>query len=280
MVWPSPRLRPRWLIAGTAALAGIIAGTVVLLALGGGDSQRPADSFYLEAMVLVEGNEPHGTTETRIRWWFRDPHHYRYQLVVTPGDAAATTYIVVADGEYLWRDSSDQPAYHRDALSELPPGAAVSLPISILLGPAPAPTMGDLLRELLSRGDPERRHERFARVVGKERVLGVETQVVEFGPTWHSSGGSADASGNRQTFEESGGSARIWVDVERMFILRYEEDVGDQGRARADVVDLKYGARIDDGVFRFEPPPGKTLDTRPATDNQTPARATPANAPR
>jgi hypothetical protein len=125
-----------------------------------------------------------------------------------------------------WYYESAQNSY-RELPAELPPGLALlPLPVSALIGPAFAEDVPALLEQFRSRGGGTR-----AELAGSETVLGRETQVIEFGPT-----------------------ARLWVDPERMFVLRWE-DHGSGQLVRAEITTLNYDVEAPDDRFVFVPPP-------------------------
>ena len=71
-------------------------------------------------------------------------------------------------------------------------------------------------------------------MVSEDVVLDRETIVIETSPAWRSSDGSGVA--------RSGGTVRLWLDREQMFVLRYEVDSDGEGSSvLADVIRLDYG---------------------------------------
>ncbi len=277
-------LRPRLLLAATLAVEAAIAAVVVVISVAG-DSGAPAapdreGPFYLEALAVVEGRDPPRRAETNIRIWFADERHYRQEFVSTTSDHGDHSTTRLADGEYLWIDVNDAPTYQRLSLAEVPISGRY-LGLSALLWPLPFTNIDQLLSNLISIGGSTTRDQRFARVAGRERILGIDTTIIEHGPTWSSARATLASPGSPPgpTIEESGGVALTWVDPRTMFALRHESDLGEGGRALVQVTRLDWSPHFADGTFRFSPPPNKPLSTATATSGFVVPATPTANQP-
>ncbi len=153
----------------------------------------------------------------------------------------------------MYDDSGGEP-YH----APLTPGSNQSRHIGPLIqfGPIDSPDLDSWLRTL--RGyDNSAGH---AEVVGQDIILGRPVVVIEYG---HES--DYDAGGG---VRYSTGLGRMWVDPDRMLILRNETD---SGRFVAQVTALDWEPSFSDGQFLFQAPagvtPAATLPTSPTLPN-------------
>ncbi|MDA1061612.1 MAG: hypothetical protein O2895_01660 [Chloroflexi bacterium] len=94
-------------------------------------------------------------------------------------------------------------------------------------------------------------------------MLGRTVEVVEIRPVWSSvSGGTASDT------SDSGGVIRVFIDAERMFILRWAVDGEGRGQSVVtEVAALEYGADIDPALLTFEPPPDAREDADALTNS-------------
>lgn len=240
------------LAAGGGALAvAATAAVVLVLALRGGEAPRtiPAGPFTVRAVVDVRASEPPGNTLSNVTWWYQDQRRYRYEFADTRAGRVVTG---VADGTWLWFDTSDVSTYQRSAIPDLPGGMVASLPVSVLLGPSNAQGIDALLTELRERNSAPGS---FARVAGTKSLRGFAVTIIETGPAWSS---SSSSSGGGETVA-TGGVARLWVERGSMWVLKYESDGIGGSHIVAELTEFAFAA-IDPAVFRFEPPPGKTLE--------------------
>lgn len=210
-----------------------------------------AQPFYLEAeVVVVSRAETTGTnlppanetTTSEIRWWNRDLRHARWELGGIAG---------VLNGERISIYDEDANTYTTGPIPPLPKEfVAWSLPISVLIGPANSADLDAFVVDLRTRFSES------VTVAGSDELLGRRVTVIEGRPASRS---SSEGAGQRLV-EASQGVVRIWLDEERMMILRYqvEDEVLD---VDAVVTLLDYPAEIPDDIVRFEPPPGATLTT-------------------
>jgi outer membrane lipoprotein-sorting protein len=243
---------------GQSALWGLAGALVLLTACTSSAAETAPGSFYLEATVTVTGDEAgaHEEVITHLRWWSESVDRWRWELDQTGTDARSDGSFSLSDGDTVWYYDASANTYQRTEPFDLPEGAvAMPLPFSILFGPTNTPTLDDFIAQLEELGvDTE------VVVAGHETVLGRETTVVEFRPTWHSSSASASAGDPTATpteVTESGGVGRLWVDEERRFILRSEIDGEDFGQnALLEVTRLDFDPPMDGELFEFDPPPG------------------------
>lgn len=247
-----PALSLAALIALTA-LVGLMVSTP-----SEGRGAPPVRSFYLEAIARVESAVPLSlvgatpgppiVTVTGIRWWYRAPGLWRWEIETLQPPEEAKRLIIAFDGAVLWQYDSRENSYSRRTGYDFPPGLIPSPSFGLLFGPANAADTGELLERF--RSLPE---ETTAEVVGEDTVLGRRTQVIEVRPSWRQAV-SADSGGERR---ESGGVYRLWLDAERMFVLRTAIDPETPGEAAlVEVTELRLNTGIAEEQFRWRPPVG------------------------
>ena len=275
---PAPRVYP-WhmdrrrvqssvnLRLGMIALAA--AGAVILLSCAD-DSQDKGDlpPFYLEAGLSsidysrtvgtsISGQSP-GRPERResiIRWWGEDRDHARFEFEPVVAALDLGTRVIVADGSSLWFYDEGANTFTKTPLPPSPPDVrARTFAFSLFFGPWPsgAQTAEEVVAELKAMGRTGQ-----ASVVGQETILGRDTTIIEFGAT-RTAGASQShppMSGHAAPKEEDHGTARIYLDVARMFVLAYET------KDAVQVIDLRatrfdYDTKIPPARLRFTPPAG------------------------
>jgi outer membrane lipoprotein-sorting protein len=242
-------------VAASTVLAAVAVGGVVL-GLWLGDSStpqsRPSEPFWLEATVTVEDwartigtplPEDAHRTASRLTWLYQSNERYRYRVESASDAEGDRLSEVVADGSSLWVYDGASNAYHRGPLTPGPSEAVPYPAVSVLLGPAPAGGREALLAALNGRNQPEF----YAAVKGEETMLGRRVSVIEFSPVSTSSG--ADGA------ERHEGTGRIWLDEDRMVILRYDIDSEAQ-MVSAVVTRFEQPFDHPGNAFRFVPPAG------------------------
>jgi DNA-binding CsgD family transcriptional regulator len=262
--------------AGGVATASAIAVVVGLLAAGG-DRRAAPEEFYLEARidvadrsrgdgVTVPGATPEppdvATTVSTLRWWAKDGDHARWEIENRKDDGSTETTAVVVDGTWQWVYSGVTHTYSKSAIPELPDGVEIRpLPLGAMIGPAGLPSIRALMEAFRETGDFD-----FIREAGTATILGRKTTVIEFGPVSRGStsqwgtpaGGDSNQAAPQPIPESSSGVARIWLDEERMVVMRYEID-DSSVRARAEVVRLDWNTPVAGSRLVFEPPPGASF---------------------
>lgn len=226
-------------------------------------SSAPGAAFYAELTFEVEQtpDDPHGSPgadsrTTFVRWWYApDPDRWRWEIETTGTileDGIATT---VFDGDKVWTYDDASNAYQRAVYPTVPEGMIPSPSFSARLGPANLDSVDAFVEEWRSRSTDS-----DVQQAGEATVLGRRTQIVEIRPAWRGSSESAVAPPAGQTTqgsETSGGGVRIYIDPDRMFIMRWAVD--GEGAAQsylAEIATLDYGTSIDPALFTFDPPPG------------------------
>ncbi|HEY5477443.1 MAG TPA: hypothetical protein VIK11_12105, partial [Tepidiformaceae bacterium] len=194
---------------------------------------------------------PDETTST-LRWWFRDASHFRWDVERADG-LDSTTIVVAANGNTVTIYDSAANTVSRSPLPPLPNGYVMPPSFSALVGPLPADNLTAFLDGWRRAGGTPK----TAEIVGQEVVLGRKTTIVELGPT-HS---SADSSGK----ETSSGTARVWIDPERMFAMRAAADDPGNQSYLLEVTSLRYNLPVADVSVAFIPPPGAIQDTSSST---------------
>ncbi len=268
---PMPNLRGlatisalKW-AGGVSAVAVLGLVLVGLLARSDDKSSGELLPFYLEARMIADDNSRSVGTNvaggagsaaehrvTEIRWWNQDLDHARIEIETRePQVQRGTDVIVVGGGEQIYyREQAN--TYTITPLYDFPPEAKLRLrpwSFSALIGPwyTEVASLDDLVRQLrgfYAQNDPPGSVE----VIGHERVLGVETMIVETSPAVSSSGSDGSVSGT--------GSIRYWIDPERLVVLRIAIDQGETGNYEIEVVRLDWDAKIAADKFRFSPPRG------------------------
>ncbi|MEX0782408.1 MAG: hypothetical protein WD557_07145 [Dehalococcoidia bacterium] len=171
------------------------------------------------------------------------------------------TFLIVADGTSQWIYREHEGTYRQDPLMPVPDGYRVR-PVSFSLFLGALPVLGDVdsVDELLAAMDAWRTDDDkgWSRRLPDETYLGRPVAVIERGPLRCGSGGSESVDGSRVYEEECYGFSRLWIDTERLLVLRHVGD--DDGRGsqsfEASVTRLDYDTEFEDSRFEFEPPPG------------------------
>jgi len=232
-------------IAVAILIAIVALGSLLLVMRDGGDSgliaARPDDNpFYLEGTIIVLGVAPaNGTrpqeSKSLLQWWYQRPGVWRWQLDFEPAEGDAFTILGVADSKNSYVYKSDSNTYTRVSLKAY---ATPSLPVSVLLGPIDV----DQLRQNWEAQNTA------VRGGGNSRYMNREAQVIEYSPTWRTSGPAGDS---------SGGIGRIWVDSESGIVVRSLVDGGPTSQyvdGRVTVLELQ--PKFDAATFRFDTPSG------------------------
>ena len=141
--------------------------------------------------------------------------------------------LTVVNGDDSWEYDDRTNTYRRGIIGGIPAGVVLPPTFSAPVGPANAETIEALIEQWRERGDdPE------VSLAGEATLLGRRTQIVELRPS-------------------TGVVVRMFVDPERMFILRWAVDGTGGGQSyRAEVTELDYDTKIDASRFTFDPPPG------------------------
>lgn len=222
-------------------------------------------SFYLEARVSVDSSamEPDGSPRalssqplvTEVRWWQQDQRHYRHEFDQPESLIQWPPQLSVADGdEVTWYDP-ENGSYSRFDLPDDAAGFGGYPSFSGFFGPLPAANI-DQFVDLW--GQNVERVER----VGTDEVEGRTVEVVEYGPTWTTSGESGSAAGSPTTrTEDSGGVGRLYIDEAIGFIVRHEVD-GEDGQQSftVDVTLLDLDPEFGDDLFSAELPDEAVLE--------------------
>ena len=265
----APRLRAMgrgWAVTPALAFMLLVASFVLACT-----ADEPADlgrSFYAEIAVEVEpqADDPLArigvATEGggAIRWWYAGPDRWRWEIETTGPAIDAGTLLTVFDGEHEWGYDDRSNAYQRADPPELPAGLVRSPIFSAPVGPANAESIEAFMEQWRERGSDTN-----VRLGGEEAVLGRRTQIVEIRPAW-SSGSSSAATASTEGEKAApsvegaalaGGVVRVFIDPERMFIMRWAVDGEGGGQSySAGITALEYGEPIDEALFAFESPPG------------------------
>ena len=224
-----------------AILFPALLAATLALACTSDDEPPRTDGFYAEVAIEVEPapDDPiarFGIAEGRsvIRWWYApDPVRWRWEIETVGTIIDDGVALTVVNGDDFWEYDDRTNTYRRGIIGGIPAGVVLPLTSSAPVGPANAETIDALIEQWRDRGDdPE------VGLAGEATLLGRRTQIVELR---HS----------------TGGVVRMFVDPERMFILRWAVDGTGSGQSySAEVTALDYDTKIDASRFTFDPPPG------------------------
>ena|GEM_PF-6906839 len=240
----------------TGTLVALVLSLGLVVACDSEAAEMPEGAFYLEARVSVtddgsSGGSPRevdGGTVTELRWWYRDPEHFRHEFHQPDGVFDWGTGWSVADGDDLTYYDPLAGSYQRFSLDDSGFVGAF-LPISAPIGPMPTDTVDEFIEQWSARAD-------YVERVGTEEFLGRTVEVFEFGPTWSSSGSTSTPGGpTTEPPEESGGLGRFYVDPESNFILRYVIDGSPERQSiDAQVILLDLDPEFDGDPFEADLP--------------------------
>ena len=221
-------------------LPALLAATITLACASDGDPPLAA-GFYAEVAVSVEPQSddlPDGfgiaERQTIIRWWYApDPLRWRWEVETVGSIIDDGVALTVVNGDDSWEYDDRSNSYRRGTLVVVPDGVMLLPTFNALVGPVSATSIDGLIDQW-REGDAYSE----ASVAGEATLLGRLTRIVELRPS-------------------TGGVAQAFVDPERMFIMRWVFDAGDDGQSyRSEVTALDYDTSIDDNRFTFEAPPG------------------------
>ena len=223
-----------------AILFPALLAATLALACTSDDEPPRTDGFYAEVAIEVEPapDDPmarFGIAEGRsvIRWWYApDPVRWRWEIETVGTIIDDGVVLTVVNGDDSWAYDDRTNTYRRGIIGGIPAGVVPPPTFSAPVGPANAETIDALIEQWRERGDLE------VGLAGEATLLGRRTQIVELRPS-------------------TGGVVRVFVDPERMFILRWAVDGTGSGQSyRAEVTALDYDTKIDASRFTFDSPPG------------------------
>lgn len=258
-------------LAGVALMAGIGVGAWALFS-GGSSVDEPVAGtqtstaaqtppFVLRAEFARTGadNTPGGlnpgltTTQGTMEWWYRSSTDWKWTVATNPGQLdGVTTTVAAHDGTLTSYDGATNTYRESDAAaSGLPEGAVLSPSMGVFIGPMSsyAKDTDAFVAMLQQSGDDSR--PRTASVTGNDVILGRPTVVME-------TPGSYSSSSDTPGAETPDGTMRIWLDPERMVVMKTEVETSD-GLYRIAVTALDWDASVPAAQVRFEPPDGATL---------------------
>jgi DNA-binding CsgD family transcriptional regulator len=259
--------------AGAAAVlgVGVVAGLFSQDETAGAD--EPGRPFYLEADVRLVRNpgvqgplipltpdlrllpEP-AESEGILRLWWRDEQHFRWEYERrTPADQTGTD-VAVADGEFQWSHRAGEESYLKIDLASIPERQRI-LPVVGAFGSRRNVSSVDDLASLMLEGGGA---SGWVNRLPDETLLGRTVAVIESGPMGC---GETAAFRPEAPADDCWGSARNWVDPERMVVLKLVV-TGEDGRSieslEASVTRLEYDTEVPDSELVFEPPAGTTVE--------------------
>jgi hypothetical protein len=164
--------------------------------------------------------------------------------------------MILGDGEKQWVFNELGNTYHESDLYTLPPEYKVRpTTMSVLLGPLPLPDDADTIDEVVALLGDWPSEDGWAEVVGEDSILGRRVVVIAWGPAVCSGSGGTRADGSKWEAESCDGRSELWLDPERMMVMRH--------RLQSDVQSfdgvltrLDYDTDFEPSRFIFEPPPG------------------------
>ncbi|MCK9496132.1 MAG: hypothetical protein M0R75_11645 [Dehalococcoidia bacterium] len=245
------------MIRRAIALLGAVAILGLTVACNADASEAPEGAFYLEAEIAVSVDRPggeligslRGPMMTGLRWWYRDPDHFRHEYYHPSDMLEWGPRWTAADGDDLVFYDPITARYQRWDLEES--GFSGMYPgFSAVLGPIPGGTIDVFLDDWRSRV------ERIEHV-GTEELLGRTVQVYEYGPTSSSSTGSSSGA----VVDTTSGVGRFYIDEEAGFILRNSVDGGMESQSfNAELTLLDLEPEFEDGRFDIDLPDGAVED--------------------
>jgi outer membrane lipoprotein-sorting protein len=225
-------------VLGLAALGAALGASILLQ-----DSTNSADSFTLTAELHVVSLSTDNDLVEDVRylyWRYSPPSNWYHE--VSSASGLIPHKITVNDGITLWQYYPEFSAFCTTTSSYK--GEVIAIPDGMLpsfIGPTSASTIEDLISQL------EDIHPTVdASIVAADvEFLSTTVSIVEYAP----------AASPESGWDSSRG--RIWIDVERMFVLRHviEETGGAQRRYEGSVVALSYQDASADAI-EFDPPAG------------------------
>ena len=254
----------KW-VAGTAAVA--VVGLTLLGLLSTNDDTKPGElpPFYLEASIQITdrsrsigtniaGSGDLGFAEERssmLKWWNKDPERMRWEIENTQ-DFDVERTVIVADGKQQWQYRESTNTYASEDITPAPDGFRVSpIGLSVFIGPAYTGDAQQYLDGLKDWGGDGAELKR----VGTEILLGRPTVIYEFSPASKSSTSGRDSAGNLLEETTDSGSGRIWLDEERVVVMRYVSTTP-ASDVRAEVTRFDYDTKLDASKLRFDRPAG------------------------
>lgn len=258
-------------------VAGGLVGIVVIAAAGfgvwsafngsGGDSGGSGmyAPFVLQAEITVDStadttgtslNAPPDHTESRLTLWHESTNTWKWELTTDIGKLDQQTMVITSNDGHGTAYNSLTNSYSKADLQRLPDGTVVPPVMSSFLGPvgsyAKTPDAFVAMLRQSSGGDPPRQ----AEIVGSDTVLGRHTVIIETPASYSSGSDGAEA---------SHGTMRMWLDPERMMVLKTASTGTDQSYA-ASVTSLDWDARLTQADLSFQPPAGATQTAGPVND--------------
>lgn len=256
-----------------ASLPLALLAALVLAACTGGSEATAERGFYAEFAIELEpeaddriaalGLETHGNSS--LRWWYGEGAdgigRWRWEIESGGPSIDAGTTTTVFDGEQLWGYDDRLNSYQRDEPLALPAGIIQSPSFGAPVGPANVEDV-DAFIELMQLGRPDGEVTR----AGEAIVLGRQAEVIEIRPAWTGSSSSGSAASEQTTQSEetvtSGGVVRVFIDPERMFIMRWATDGGAAGpSSTVEITHLDYDISVDSERLTFDPPSGARANT-------------------
>jgi hypothetical protein len=211
-----------------------------------------------------------GLHDAVVRWSVRDQCHYRVEIrTLQPALDAGTTTVVVNGRKVLAYDARTETA----GQGTMPPTTLLHLGKCLLPlvlsglsygGPQPDPTQS--IQSYLSqlRSGHTSLSGGYARLVEHTYMLGRLVDVVDFGPVIVECTRSVSRRGQMPQCVAGHGKgwARVWIDHNRPFVLRYEErgfkDVHDLHTDRLNfryqVTSLRFGQGPNHADLHYRPP--------------------------
>ena len=252
----------RWQWAGSAALAAVCVLAVGIAVLSGHRTATPANAYEILRRAAQAGSSafPYtgssdasyvslpiyqaparavlyaGRHHVRVDWAVRDRTHFRVDIhTLSPALEQGTTTVVV-NGRVITSYDTRTETAGRSTLPPLVYRAFAPYLLSYLKGgalpgflqePDPAQTIQRYLASIRQPNQPFC-FPRYARlqIVRQEKLLNRTVDVVDFGPlVSHDviSGCSFQHPGPCVHHRQSFGWARVWVDRDHPFIVRYEQ---------------------------------------------------------
>ncbi|HEX6030862.1 MAG TPA: hypothetical protein VFY90_05475, partial [Tepidiformaceae bacterium] len=221
----------------------LVTGAVALALLRDKPPDRPVPgSFYLEARFQIES--PVGISRNLYaKYWWRDGTHWRQEIEDRTPSPGAGTRIVVWNQDRQWEwDSRLNQTTEFNVEGSNPDAQLFSLPNWLpYLALTPVRLEAPSIDEYISRVNSSARG-----VTVNARRVGVDGALVGIEL--------------RQTGSEAAAPKTIWVEPDRLFIVRAQSSLpavsASNVSAFYEVTRLEHEPRLTDDLFEFTPPSG------------------------
>jgi hypothetical protein len=211
-----------------------------------GGYDLPASSLWVEHSSGV------------LRWWYIDADHWRWEYEQRQPAIDAGVTVVWVNGA-VTRTYDSRTNTYQDAPTFRPPDGQVFAPSAIRwVGPVPYPDQAAFVQAFTADGRVD------VQLAGNESLLGRRVAVIDSAPAVITSAASSSGTSGTQGI----GTARTWLDADRMFVLKTVVDLGNGLGHTFVVTKLDYDAAIARDATRYPmPADAQASDSDGGSDN-------------